>query len=294
MHQASFDPPECNHSHSSRRPDKSELDSDVLVVGIGASAGGLHALESLFTAMPLGTGFAFVVIQHLSPHYPSHMDELMARKTRLTIRRVEDGDAIAPNTLFLLPPKKEMSLSKGRLWLTEKDDRALSLPIDRFLASLAEEKKSRAVAVILSGTGSDGTEGCRRIREAGGLVICQSEATAEFPTMPQNVENSGLSDLSLAPHEIPEALERYSREFGRLRPAQRGSPEENAAVSDIDTLFSFLKAEYNIDFRHYKTGTFSRRVQRRLLLTGCASVENYVRRLQNDKGRPTPFTAICW
>lgn len=133
------------------------------VVGIGASAGGLEALEQFFEHMPEDSRLCFVVVQHLSPDFKSMMDELLARRTRIPIVRVEDGIELRPNTIFLMPPRKEMIQSAGRLFLTDKDpSQGFALPIDRFLRSLAQDFGSRSIGVILSGTGSDGSRGIRR------------------------------------------------------------------------------------------------------------------------------------
>src|SRR5204863_4478305 len=141
------------------------------VVGIGASAGGLEALERLFAKVPAQTGFAFVVIQHLSPDFKSLTDELLARRTVVPVLRVEDGMEAERDTIYLLPPKKDMIVANGRLLLTDKDPaQAMTLPIDRFFRSLAQDAGDRAIGVILSGTGSDGSRGIRDIHEAGGLV----------------------------------------------------------------------------------------------------------------------------
>jgi len=148
----------------------------LYVVGIGASAGGLEALERLFKKLPADTGMAFVIVQHLSPDFDSVMDELLVRQTKMPIRTVEDGIDIKPNAIYLIPPRKEMIISGGRLLLTDKDPKqGLTLPIDTFFRSLAQDCGTRSVGVILSGTGSDGSRGIRDIHAAGGMVLVQTE-----------------------------------------------------------------------------------------------------------------------
>ena len=165
--------------------------SPFYVVGVGASAGGLEALESFFQHMPADAGMAFVVVQHLSPDFKSLMDELLSRRTEIAIHRVEDGMAVEPNAIYLIPPKKEMIISGGRLLLTDKDPATgLSLPIDTFFRSLAQDCGERAVGIVLSGTGSDGSRGIRAIHDAGGLVIAQSEDTAKFDGMPRSASRN--------------------------------------------------------------------------------------------------------
>ncbi|HEU5060148.1 MAG TPA: chemotaxis protein CheB, partial [Kofleriaceae bacterium] len=180
------------------------------IVGVGASAGGLEALEALFALMPEDSGLAFVVLQHLSPDFESRMDELLGRRTRIPIRKVIDGMEVEPNHIYLIPPKKDMILSGGRLLLTDKDPgRGLTLPIDHFLRSLAQDAGRFSIAVILSGTGSDGSRGVREIHDAGGLVIAQDPRTASFDGMPRSAIDTGLVDVELPPSAIPEALVRY-------------------------------------------------------------------------------------
>ena len=160
--------------------------------------------------MPADAGMAFVVVQHLSPDFKSLMDELLSRRTEIAIHRVEDGMAVEPNAIYLIPPKKEMIISGGRLLLTDKDPATgLSLPIDTFFRSLAQDCGERAVGIILSGTGSDGSRGIRAIHDAGGLVIAQSEDTAKFDGMPRSAVETGVVDLVLPPVGMAKALLDY-------------------------------------------------------------------------------------
>src|SRR5580698_9307882 len=146
----------------------------LFIVGIGASAGGLDPIERFFDNLPPDTGMAFVIVQHLSPDFKSLMDELLARHTEMSIRLVEDGMQVEANHVYLIPSKKEMIISGGRLLLSDRaQQKELTLPIDVFFRSLATDCGSRAVAIVLSGGGSDGSRGIRDIREAGGLVIVQ-------------------------------------------------------------------------------------------------------------------------
>ncbi len=169
------------------------------IVGIGASAGGLESLERLFTNMPCDTDMAFVVIQHLSPDFKSLMDELLARYTQLPIHRAEDGMRVEANSVYLIPPKKEMMISDGRLLLKDKDPKqTLTMPIDHFFRTLAQDAGDRAVGIILSGTGSDGSRGIRDIHSAGGLVLCETKETAKFDGMPQAALETGIVDQALA------------------------------------------------------------------------------------------------
>lgn len=247
------------------------------VVGIGASAGGLEALERLFEAMPLETGMAFVVLQHLSPDFKSLTDDILARRTRIPIRVADDGMSVVPDTIYLLPPKKDMIISGGRLFLSDKDpSQTITLPIDHFLRSLAHDVGNRAIAVILSGTGSDGSRGVREIHEAGGLVIVQSLDSAKFDGMPRSAIDTGVVDLVLPPESIPEALIRHAR-----------LPQTNLAPisippTGIEAIFRLLRDAYGIDFSFYKPETVSRRLERRIGLSDIPSIDEYAKRLAAD------------
>jgi len=252
------------------------------VVGIGASAGGLEALERMFENAPPDTGMAFVVVQHLSPDFRSLMDELLARWTRMPIHRVTHGLRVEPNAIYLIPPKKEMVIADGRLLLEDKDpEQGLSLPIDLFLKSLARERADTAIAVILSGTGSDGSRGIEDIKRAGGLVIAQSEQTAKFDGMPHAARETGLVDISLDPEDIGPALSRYAdgadvatlaEEFGADHPEDEG----------MSAIFRPLRERFGIDFSHYKLNTVVRRTERRMQLARIDTVHEYARRLAAD------------
>lgn len=259
-------------------------DSDgFTVVGIGASAGGLEALERLFAHMPLDSGMAFVVIQHLSPDFRSVMDELLARHTSIPIMRVENGMAVVRNAIYLMPPKTEMIISGGKLLLTDKEPSAsLSLPIDLFFRSLAEDVGSRAVGIVLSGTGSDGSRGIRAIHEAGGLVIAQSEETSKFDGMPRSAVETGMVDFVLPPEEIPQTLIKFSQQSLGLEAA---SDEQTGTTGDhLNAVFQLLRKSYGIDFAHYKPNMVSRRIERRLMFNRSLDLPSYIRQLASDPG----------
>lgn len=261
----------------------SERSAGFCVVGIGASAGGLEALERFFEHMPADTGLAFVVIQHLSPDFKSLMNELLSRRTEIVIHRVENGMQVEPNAIYLIPPKKEMIISGSRLLLTDKDpSTGLSLPIDAFFRSLAQDQGERAIGIILSGTGSDGTRGVRAIHEAGGLVIVQSEETAKFDGMPRSALEAGVADLVLPPSAMPPALLNYVEQ--RLRGKDGTEIREKLTnETGMNAVYSLLRAECGIDFSHYKPNTVLRRIDRRLQLNRSLDLEEYVEQLRNDR-----------
>jgi two-component system, chemotaxis family, CheB/CheR fusion protein len=250
------------------------------VVGVGASAGGLEALQRLFARMRRTGAFSFVVVQHLSPDFKSVMAELLAQHTELTVRVVENGMSVENDTVYLLPAGNEMTIKDGRLYLAERDaGKGLFLPYDVFLRSLAEDVGPRAIAIVLSGTGSDGTRGVRAIHEAGGLVMAQSEESAKFDGMPRNAVDTGLVDLVQAPEELADALLRFLTHHSRFSVEQPASAIEEGPLGRI---LALLQQECGIDFSEYKSSTVGRRIERRLLLSDSRDLEGYLERLGKD------------
>src|SRR5688572_977535 len=249
-------------------------------VGIGASAGGLDALERFFDQVPRDSGMAFVVVQHLSPAFKSLMDELLRRHTELPIHLVEDGMTVEPNHVYLIPPGKEMIISGGRLLLSERESKQeLSLPIDVFFRSLAADCGERAVGIVLSGGGSDGSRGIRDIHEAGGLVLVQDEASAQFDGMPRTARDAGVAQWVLAPAEMPRVLLDYAAgQAGKQPPVGVATEPEG-----VGAVYRMLQDEYGIDFTHYKPSTVTRRIERRLSLARSQNIQEYVRHLREDK-----------
>ncbi len=254
------------------------MENNFYIVGIGASAGGLEALERMFQAMPENSGMAFVVVQHLSPDFKSLMDELLARHTRMPIHRAENGTIVEPNSLYLIPPKQLLSIAEGKLFLTAKDNKQLpSLPIDHFFSSLAKERAQMSIAVVLSGTGSDGSRGLRDIHEAGGLVVCQSVESAKFDGMPKSAIDTNLVDVVTTAEKIPELLERYAAHPIR---SQLQLPPINE--SSLEHVFRLLQERHRIDFNYYKPTTIGRRIERRIQLNHHGNIDDYVQRLEAD------------
>ena len=252
------------------------VSTPVFVVGIGASAGGLEPLESFFANLPGRTGMAFVVVQHLSPDFKSLMDELLARHTDLPILLVENGMRVEPDHIYLIPPKKEMIISGGRLLLSERSrEQELALPIDVFFRSLAQDCRSRAVAIVLSGGGSDGSRGIADVHDAGGLVMVQSLESAQFDGMPRSAIDAGVADWILPPDAMPPVLlEQAAKPAGKSRQL----PEQ----SGLAVVHRMLQDEFGIDFTHYKPSTVTRRIERRLALARSQDIEEYIERLKRD------------
>jgi two-component system, chemotaxis family, CheB/CheR fusion protein len=272
--------------------DSAEDFSDIpaaptFVAGIGASAGGLESLEKLFQNLPVDTGMAFVVIQHLSPDFKSMMFELLARDTAMQIHRVEDGMTIQANHVYLLPPKKELVVIGGQLNLIDKDpSKGLTLPIDRFFESLAREYGRKAIAIVLSGSGSDGSRGIRDIAQMGGLVICESQQTAKFDGMPLSAQATGVVDIVIAPEDMGAAIVKHA-----ANPLDAKEDGEQAyqtaqgklALRGIDAIYEMFRHGYDLDFSVYKDATVMRRVNRRVEMLALESIDDYALKLAQDK-----------
>jgi two-component system CheB/CheR fusion protein len=247
----------------------------LLYVGIGASAGGLEAIEAFFTHMPSGSDMAFIVVQHLSPDYKSLMVELLSKKTPMQVHRAEDGMPVLPNNVYLIPPKKNLTIFHGRLLLSEQDHgRGVNLPIDVFLRSLAEDQAEKAVAIILSGTGSDGMRGVRSVKECGGIVMVQDEETAKFDGMPRSAISTGLADFVLPPDRMPSQLLAFAK-----HPYNTKSTRSDTILSDEDGLtriFALLREKCKIDFTYYKPSTVTRRIERRMTISQTETIRDYL------------------
>jgi two-component system CheB/CheR fusion protein len=250
------------------------------IVGLGASAGGLESLEKFFMQMPADSGMAFVVIQHLSPDFKTMMDELLARRTSMSIRLAQNDMPVQPDAVYLLPPKKDMIIAEGRLLLTDRENtQELSLPIDHFFRSLAQDAGRRAIAIVLSGTGSDGSRGIGYIKNAGGLVLCEDPQAAKFDGMPKSAIKAGFVDAVSTPDNLPQLLLDHQR---RLVPGDSVQQAVKPVLAGIEEIFDLLRVEYDIDFSHYKPATVTRRIERRLAITESSGLAAYIGWLRED------------
>ena len=253
------------------------------VVGVGASAGGLEAIERLFRNLSDDTGMAFVIVQHLSPDFKSLMVELLARWTNMPIHRVDDGMQVQANHIYLIPPKMEISIVGNVLHLVCKNPHdGLSMPIDVFFNSLAKSWESQGVAIVLSGTGSDGSRGIRGVHEAGGLVISQSIDSAKFDGMPKSAEKTGVVDLVIEPEAIAGTLIRYA-EFPVTDKTQLLDKPVVVDEDSMNRLLRLLREECGIDFAFYRSATVMRRIERRVLLSQSVDFDDYVELLAQDR-----------
>lgn len=261
--------------------------SSSIVIGIGASAGGLEALQQFFSYMPPNSGLSFVVVQHLSPDYKSLMADILGKHTEMSVCQAENRMVVEPDTVYLIPPKKYMTIKDGRLILSEAPG-SLNHPIDAFFASLAAEKREHSIAVVLSGTGSDGTNGVKMVKEHGGLVIAQAPESAKFDGMPRSVINTGLADFVLSPEEIAEEILNFSNTPVLLRPLRGDSllTDDDSLFSEEETLshiYTILKNASGIDFTYYKRSTILRRIERRMLVTHTSSLPEFARLLGDSQ-----------
>lgn len=257
----------------------------TFVVGIGASAGGLQAIEAFFDHMPADSGLAFVIVQHLSPDFKSLMDELLARHTKMAIHKVTDRLTVERNSIYLIPPEQNMALSHGKLLLSDQDShRGLNLPIDIFFKSLALDVGERAICIVLSGTGSDGSRGLVDVHQAGGLVITQSTETAGFDGMPRAAINTGKTHLVCSPEQMPPKILEYIQNPDRA--AITIEEESNVPTTNDNALmavFRLFRHEYGIDFSLYKPATIHRRIERRMQLVHSVDIGEYARMLETNR-----------
>jgi len=263
--------------------DKDEQDaSGHPVVGIGASAGGLAAFEAFFSGMPVDSdpGMAFVLVQHLDPDHKSILTDLIRRYTRMRVFEVEDGMQVEPNCAYIIPPNRDMAFLKGTLQLMKPTaPRGQRLPIDFFFRSLAQDQRERAVCIVLSGTGSDGTQGVKSVKGEGGMVMVQNPSCAEYDGMPRNAIATGLVDYVLSPEEMPAYLIAYvAHAFGKVQPFRIEKTIINE--NELKKIFVLLRSHTDHDFSQYKPSTIQRRVERRMAVQQIETVAGYVKYIQ--------------
>ena len=250
--------------------------AEALVVGIGASAGGLEALKAFFGAMPPRSGLVFVVVVHLDPTHNSLMPELLARTTPLSVEQAHDRQLLEADHVYIIPPNRTLTVDQGLLRVREvADRRGLRGTIDHFFRSLAADQRSNAVAIVLSGTGTEGMLGARAIKAEEGLVMAQAPDTASQPSMPANVIATGLVDFVLAPDKMPRALLEYAHDTRAHRAPAVAAPEAKL-LNGLQPILAALRVRTKHDFRGYKKGTLQRRIERRMALQQIRSPAKYL------------------
>jgi two-component system CheB/CheR fusion protein len=264
------------------------LAPNLPIVGIGASAGGVEALEQFFKSVPADHGLAFVIVTHLSPDRESMLSEILGRAARMPVVDARDGERVEPEHVYVLPPSAILTIREGRLQLrrTGRADRERA-PIDVFFNSLAEDQAEHAIGVVLSGGGTDGTLGLKAIKEHGGLTIAQGSNVTRprFAEMPSSAVASGFVDLELPVEEIPERIVAYVRSWGAFDPERPGD-----ALAKIHML---LRTRTGHDFNDYKERTFQRRVQRRMQVLQTTKLNEYAERLEHSPRKSTRYFATC-
>lgn len=260
------------------------------IIGIGASAGGLEALKSMLSKAEPNRDMAYVVVQHLSPDYKSMMVELLQRDSKISVKQVKSGDEVHANTVYLIPPRKFLSVYHGKLILEDQPEGTrVLLPINIFFRSLAKDFGSRAIAVILSGTGSDGSLGLKDIKEADGLVIAQSPDSAKFDGMPQSAISTGLVDMVLKAEDIIDYLDGFLKHpFAKTTKALR--TELDHSEDSLTRIMLVIRDYCGVDFSFYKENTLIRRLERRLGVNRVTSLSQYIKLLQeSDEEKETLF-----
>ena len=266
-------------------PTGSSANPEMLVVGVGASAGGIKALREFFAQVPATGGIAYVVILHLSPDYDSKLAEVLQMTVPFPVMQVTQPVRIAPDRVYVIPPNKRLDIVEGMLTpsdFTRAEQRRS--PVDLFFRALARGYDAKAVAVVLSGTGADGSAGLKDIKECGGLVVAQDPAQAEYADMPHNAVATGLVDLVLPVEEMAARIVAYhdqSRRASQFKAALEG--DDATALRDI---LSVLKTRTGNDFSNYKPTTVLRRIQRRMSVTGVTTLASYARHVREQQEEP--------
>lgn len=250
------------------------LSPTPITVVIGASAGGLEALEQFFSAMPSDTGLSFVVIVHHSPEGPSLLAGILSRFTKMEVVTAVEGMLLRPNMVCVIPAAGGLILSSGRFKLDERDHQGRSRhPIDLFIRTLAAEAGKKTIAVILSGTGSNGTEGVKTLKEAGGIVIVQEPDSTQYPGMPQSVIDAGREDLVLEAGLMPARIIEIIRSSSLFAPLANKADTPNG---ELQTIFAIVKAKTGHDFSSYKRNTIMRRIERRMAVNATGGLDSYI------------------
>src|ERR1035438_6770433 len=251
------------------------------IVGIGASAGGLEALDQFLGRVPTGSGMAFVIVQHLDPTRKGIMSELLQRATGMKVIEVKDRTTVRPDCVYVIPPNKDMSILHGVLHLLKPTaTRGMRLPIDFFLRSLAQDQQEHSVGRSLAGMGSDGTMGLRAIKEKAGLVLVQEPATAKFDSMPRSAIDAGLADIVAPVDELPGKIMAYLQHTPLI--AGTEAALEDKTQSTLEKVVVLLRAQTGNDFSLYKRNTLYRRIERRMGIHQIDKMPMYVRYLQEN------------
>ena len=253
------------------------------VVGIGASAGGLEAFKDLIKAIPQNSGMAYIIVQHLHPGHSSSLPEILQRETSIPVEEISDNVKVKPNHIYVIPVNKILVANDGVLQLSERPKEKKNMLIDIFFSSLAEVHKDRSIGIILSGTGSDGTAGLKRIKDVGGITIVQDADSAAYDDMPQSAIKSDVADFILAPQKMPEQLSEFVHTLNKFDHNGDAYPVEKRTEENYRQILSLLRLRFGADFNFYKQSTIRRRILRRLAILKQEKIVDYLHYLQQNK-----------
>lgn len=277
-------PNQKNNTLPTPSPDDSEKDHlPFPVIGVGASAGGLHAFEQFFQNLPANPGMAFVLIQHIAPDHESELPQLLQNHTEMPVVQVKDNQALQVDRVYVIPPGQSLSIKNGVLHLSNPEEpRGHRAPIDLFFRSLAEDQKDNAVCVILSGTGNDGTLGLKKIKENGGVVLVQDPDDAEYDGMPRSAVRTNLVDLAAPIAILARKLLEYQQNSNSIQFPGTPILLEKKDEDMLQRIFRLLESRAGTDFSHYKQSTILRRLHRRMQMTQTANLSKYMTLLHSD------------
>jgi two-component system CheB/CheR fusion protein len=263
-----------------------------LVVGVGASAGGLEAFTELLSHLPDDTGMAFVLIQHLDPRHESHLTELLFKASKMPVAEVKGDTRAEANHVYVIPPGSNLSISSGVLQTAPRPAGGRNMPIDSFLRALAADRGSKALGVVLSGTATDGTLGLRAIQAAGGVTFAQEMRTAKFDNMPRSAIEAGVVDFVLPPAGIARQLTAMGR--ASQLPIEPREAIEPSGDPELAKILRLVGSATGVDFTHYKHSTLARRIKRRMALRGFQEMEDYSRHLEQNREEASALCEDCF
>ncbi len=275
---------ESSASQENKAPTKPDEESTFPIVGMGASAGGLEAIEKFFSNMPHDSGLSFVIVMHFDPKAKSVMPDILKKYTKMEVFQVEDGMKVEPNRVYIIPPNRDMAILHRTLHLYEPVvSKGIRHPIDFFFRSLADDMKEKAICIILSGTGTEGTLGLKAIKGEGGMVMVQNIESAAYDGMPRSAIATGLVDYTLSPEKMPEQLVRYVNQFYVRKIAKPEIIVTEQITNYLKKIIILIRTQTGIDFSQYKQSTLIRRIERRMSIHQIENISDYVRYLQENK-----------
>ncbi len=251
------------------------------IIGVGASAGGLDAFKKLFENIPPDSGMAYIVIQHMDPHYKSNLAEILSNHTKMIVKQIDDGVHILPNHVYVIPPDYDLSIINSRLSLLMSDkSHKIHNTIDYFFKNLAMDQEENAICIVLSGFGNDGSEGLKAIKATGGLAIAQDPKTAEFDSMPRNAIKTGQVDFILSPEEMGNKIIDYTKSSKVLN-KRIINPDETRS-KELNKILVLIRKKTGYDFSFYKENTINRRIGRRMNINQISNISDYIRYLRSN------------